>query len=151
MLFRSILGMAAHLDGKASGIIDMAGMAQKGGAVVSHVRLAARADDIHAIRIAAGEADLVLGADSVVTGGKTTLSAVRHGSTSLIVNTAEIMPGAVGRDRRAHIDDEAPFTDALNRPDKQSAALSRQIDAQVAFDSVARRGGEVRQIGRAHV
>ena len=89
----AILGMAAHLDGKASGIIDMAGMAQKGGAVVSHVRLAARADDIHAIRIAAGEADLVLGADTVVTGGKTTLSAVRHGSTSMIVNTAEIMPG----------------------------------------------------------
>ena len=36
----AILGMAAHLEGKACGMIDMAGLAQKGGAVYSHIRLA---------------------------------------------------------------------------------------------------------------
>ncbi len=64
----AIVGMAAHLEGKGVGIIDMAGLAQKGGAVYSHIRIANNADDIHAIRIAAAGADLVLGGDIVVAG-----------------------------------------------------------------------------------
>ena len=48
-----ILGMAAHLEGKGVGVIDMAGLAQKGGAVYSHMRIAERPEDIHAIRVAA--------------------------------------------------------------------------------------------------
>ena len=35
----ALLGMAAHIEGKASMILDMSGLAQKGGAVLSHVRL----------------------------------------------------------------------------------------------------------------
>ena len=46
-----ILGMAAHLEGKGIGVIDMAGLAQKGGAVYSHMRIAERPEDIHAIRV----------------------------------------------------------------------------------------------------
>ncbi|MBV9738365.1 MAG: indolepyruvate ferredoxin oxidoreductase family protein [Hyphomicrobiales bacterium] len=89
----AILGMAAHLENKGCGMIDMAGLAQKGGAVYSHVRLARRQEDIHAIRVAAGDADLVLGCDLVVTGTKKVLAAVRSGATRLIVNTAEFLPG----------------------------------------------------------
>jgi indolepyruvate ferredoxin oxidoreductase len=89
----AILGMAAHLEGKGCGMIDMAGLAQKGGAVFSHVRLAPRPDDIHAIRIGAGQADLVLGCDLTVTGSKKVLGAIRQDASSVIVNTAESMPG----------------------------------------------------------
>ena len=89
----AILGMAAHLENKGCGMIDMAGLAQKGGAVYSHVRLANRQADIHAIRVAAGDADLVLGCDLVVTGSKKVLAAVRSGATKLVVNTAEVLPG----------------------------------------------------------
>jgi len=89
----AILGMAAHLEGKGLGMIDMAGLAQKGGAVYSHVRLANNQDDIHAIRVTAGMADLVLGCDLVVTGTKKVLAAVKPGRTRLVVNTAEVMPG----------------------------------------------------------
>lgn len=89
----AILGMAAHLEGKGCGMIDMAGLAQKGGAVFSHVRLAPTPEDIHAIRVAAGQADLVLGCDLVVTGSKKVLGAVRKGDTAIIVNTAESLPG----------------------------------------------------------
>jgi len=88
-----VLGMAAHLEGKGVGIIDMAGLAQKGGAVYSHIRIANKPDDIHAIRIAAGGADLVLGGDIVVAGNKKVLAAVRHGVTRMIVNLAEFLPG----------------------------------------------------------
>ncbi len=89
----AILGMAAHLEGKGCGMIDMAGLAQKGGAVFSHVRLAPTPEEIHAIRVAAGQADLVLGCDLTVTGSKKVLGAIRQGRSSVVVNTAESMPG----------------------------------------------------------
>jgi indolepyruvate ferredoxin oxidoreductase len=88
-----VLGMAAHLEGKGVGIIDMAGLAQKGGAVYSHIRIANSPRDIHAIRMAAGGADLVLGGDIVVAGNKKVLAAVKHGSTRMMINTAEFLPG----------------------------------------------------------
>lgn len=87
-----ILGMAAHLEGKGVGVIDMAGLAQKGGAVYSHMRIAERPEDIHVIRVAAGGADLVLGGDIVVAGNKKVLSAVKPG-TAMVINTTEFMPG----------------------------------------------------------
>ncbi len=89
----AILGMAAHLEGKGCGMIDMAGLAQKGGAVFSHVKLAPKPDDIHAIRVAAGQADLVLGCDLTVTGSKKVLGAIRPEGGTVIVNTAESLPG----------------------------------------------------------
>jgi indolepyruvate ferredoxin oxidoreductase len=93
----AILGMAAHLEGKGLGMIDMAGLAQKGGAVYSHVRLANSQDDIHAIRVSAAAAHLVLGCDLVVTGTKKVLASVKEGQTALVVNTAEVMPGEFTR------------------------------------------------------
>jgi indolepyruvate ferredoxin oxidoreductase len=87
-----ILGMAAHLEGKGVGVIDMAGLAQKGGAVYSHIRIANRPEDIHAIRVAAGGADLVFGGDIVVAGSKKVLSAFKPG-TQVVINSFEYMPG----------------------------------------------------------
>jgi indolepyruvate ferredoxin oxidoreductase len=89
----AIIGMAAHLEGKGAGIIDMAGLAQKGGAVFSHIRIANTPEEIHAIRVAAGGADLVLGGDIVVLGSKKLLGAIKLGHTRMIVNTAEFLPG----------------------------------------------------------
>src|SRR6185437_11311644 len=86
----AVLGMAAHLEGKACGIIDMAGLAQKGGAVFSYLRVAERPEDIHAIRVPAGGADLVLGGDMVVAANKKVLAAVQNGATHVIANLAEI-------------------------------------------------------------
>jgi indolepyruvate ferredoxin oxidoreductase len=88
-----VLGMAAHLEGKGIGIIDQAGLAQKGGAVYSHIRIANKPEDIHAIRVAAGECDLVLGGDMVVVGNKKVLSTAKLGATTMVINTAEILPG----------------------------------------------------------
>ncbi|MFH1557850.1 MAG: indolepyruvate ferredoxin oxidoreductase family protein [Pseudomonadota bacterium] len=94
----AILGMAAHLEGKACGMIDMAGLAQKGGAVYSHIRLANRPEDITAIRIPARGADLILGGDLVVAGTKKVLAAVKPGATIVVVNTHEVLPGDFTRD-----------------------------------------------------
>ncbi|MCB1454061.1 MAG: 2-oxoacid:acceptor oxidoreductase family protein, partial [Rhizobiaceae bacterium] len=89
----ALIGMAAHLEGKGCGIIDMAGLAQKGGSVMSHLRIAQRPEDIATIRIAAGGADLVLGCDMVVAGGKKVLSAINPGVTEVVLNTHEQLPG----------------------------------------------------------
>ena len=92
-----ILGMAAHLEGRGVGVLDMAGLAQKGGAVFSYVRFAKKSEDIHAIRVAAGRADLIIGGDIVVTGTRKVLAAAKHGATTMVVNTAEFLPGEFTR------------------------------------------------------
>jgi indolepyruvate ferredoxin oxidoreductase len=89
----AILGMAAHLEGKGVGVIDMAGLAQKGGAVYCHVKIGNTPEDVHAIRIAAGEANVVLGCDLVVSGTKKVLAAIEKDETGVFVNTAEVYPG----------------------------------------------------------
>ncbi len=93
----ALIGMAAHLDGKACGIVDMAGLAQKGGAVLSHIRIANRAEDIHAIRVPARGADLILACDIVVAGGKKVLGAMKPGATKVVANTHEMLPGQFTR------------------------------------------------------
>ena len=89
----AILAMAARLEDRGCAAIDMAGLAQKGGAVFSHVKLARRPEDIHAIRVGAGEADLILGGDLVVSGAKPALAAMRGAETGVVVNSAELYPG----------------------------------------------------------
>jgi len=85
----ALLGMAAHLDGKGVSVLDMTGLAQKFGAVFSHLRIADRPEDIHAARIATGEAHAVIGGDLVVTAGSEALSKMLAGHTRAVVNIAE--------------------------------------------------------------
>ncbi len=94
----AVLGMAAHLGGKGTGIIDMAGLAQRGGAVTSHIRIAGDPDAINSIRVGAGVADLVIGCDIVVAGSAKVLSAADPERSTIVVNTHEIYPGSFTHD-----------------------------------------------------
>jgi indolepyruvate ferredoxin oxidoreductase len=89
----AILAMAAHVDGKGAGMMEMAGLAQKGGAVHIHCRLAERPDDISAVRVAVGEADAVIGGDLVVSAGARTIGLMTQGRTGAVVNSHEIVTG----------------------------------------------------------
>ena len=89
----ALLGMAGHLEGKGATVLDQTGLAQKGGAVTTHIRIARTPGDIHAVRIAAGEADLVLGCDMVVVNDYWALSKVRGERSEVVLNTYEAMPG----------------------------------------------------------
>ncbi|GAB3511613.1 indolepyruvate ferredoxin oxidoreductase family protein [Pseudoxanthomonas daejeonensis] len=89
----ALLGMAGHLEGKGATVLDQTGLAQKGGAVTTHIRIARTPEDIHAVRIAAGEADLVLGCDMVVVNDYWALSKVRGERSEVVLNTYEAMPG----------------------------------------------------------
>jgi indolepyruvate ferredoxin oxidoreductase len=94
----ALVTMAAHMEGRYFSTVDQFGMAQKGGAVTSHIRLASRVDDIRAVRLNAGAADLVLGCDSLVTGSDLALSVMAYGRTRVIVNTYQQITGHFTRD-----------------------------------------------------
>ncbi|CAN5389761.1 indolepyruvate ferredoxin oxidoreductase family protein [soil metagenome] len=94
----ALLGMAAHLEGKGVLVLDMAGLAQKGGAVMSHVRLAATPLDLHAARVAARQADVVLGCDLMVGAGKEALGSMDARRTRAVMNTDVAPTGAFTQD-----------------------------------------------------
>ncbi|MFT5614815.1 MAG: indolepyruvate ferredoxin oxidoreductase [Granulosicoccus sp.] len=94
----ALLAQAAQLDGKGAGMMEMAGLAQKGGAVHIHCRIANDPDDISAIRVATGEADVLIGGDLVVSAGAKTLGLTRAGRTGAVVNSHEIITGDFTRD-----------------------------------------------------
>src|SRR5204862_343050 len=80
----ALLGMAAHIEGKASMILDMSGLAQKGGAVLSHVRLSEHTADVTCSRIVTGNADLVLAADDVAAADPARLAAMMKGQDDTV-------------------------------------------------------------------
>ena len=94
----AVLAQAAQIDGKGAGMMEMAGLAQKGGAVHIHCRLANKPSDISAIRVATGEADALIGGDLVVSAGSKTLGLTQTGRTGAVVNSHEIITGDFTRD-----------------------------------------------------
>ncbi|WP_171228689.1 indolepyruvate ferredoxin oxidoreductase family protein [Ruegeria sp. HKCCA4008] len=99
----AILAQAAQIDGKGAGMMEMAGLAQKGGAVHIHCRLANRPEDISAIRVATGEAHALIGGDLVVSAGAKTLGLTRTGRTGAVVNSHETVTGDFTRDTEFRI------------------------------------------------
>ncbi len=126
----ALLGTAGHIEGLASTTADMAGLAQKGGAVFAHVRLAQRNDDLLSPRIIAGGADLVLACDAVVAADKPTQTLMIPNRTAVVANA-----------------DIAPTADFVRNRDQdfRSAAVERAIRAAsnpnacdfIAADTVA--------------
>ncbi|MEN8723906.1 MAG: indolepyruvate ferredoxin oxidoreductase family protein [Alphaproteobacteria bacterium] len=82
----AVLAMAAHLEGKGVATLNQTGLAQKFGPVISHLRVANRQRDIHAVRVPAGDADLVIGCDLVVTASEEALGKTNIDRTNAIVN-----------------------------------------------------------------
>ena len=81
-----IIAMAAHVEGKGCSVLDMSGLAQKGGPVLSHVRLADHPEQIFSTRVGTGAADLVIGCDEIVTAGRDALSRMGEGRTHAVIN-----------------------------------------------------------------
>ncbi len=94
----AVLAQAAQIDGKGAGMMEMAGLAQKGGAVNIHCRLSERPEDISAIRVATGECDALIGGDLVTSGGNKTLGLTSTGRTGAVVNSHQIITGDFTRD-----------------------------------------------------
>ena len=98
------LAVAAHLEGLYSSNLDVTGLAQKYGAVLSHVRIAPRAEDLHGTRIAPGEADTLVGCDLIVAAGDESMSKLRAGRSRGVVCTDLIPTGEFARNPDWRID-----------------------------------------------
>lgn len=99
----ALLGMAAHLEGKGCTVLDQAGLAQKFGPVISHIRIAAKQDDIYAVRIAAGETDLLLACDLVVAAGEESLAKLNDKIAHAVVNSHEAATAEFTRNPDAQV------------------------------------------------
>jgi indolepyruvate ferredoxin oxidoreductase len=108
----ALLSMSAHLTGRNAGVLDQIGLAQKGGAVLSHVHLAE--DNITALRIPAGQADLILACDEVVANAKEVLAAIRPGHTRVLANQDVTVTSDFVRNRDA-IPNAVLLTNALQK------------------------------------
>ncbi len=93
----ALLGMAAHIEGRGCSILDQTGLAQKGGAVMSHIRLAPSPEHLHAVRIAAGGADLMLGCDLVVAASMEARGKLDESKSWALVNSYEQITGDFAR------------------------------------------------------
>jgi indolepyruvate ferredoxin oxidoreductase len=102
----ALITMAAHLEGKGASTLDFMGFAQKGGAVLSHVRVAASPERLHQVRIDLRQADAVFACDLVVASMPDGLAVVRHGHTRVVANEHEIPTADFTRDRDAQVDRE---------------------------------------------
>jgi indolepyruvate ferredoxin oxidoreductase len=125
----ALLGMAAFIEGKGTLNLDMAGMAQKGGAVWSHIRIAERQDQLHAPRIAEREANVLLGCDLVVSANSETLLKMREGVTCALINSEENITSAFVRT----FAQQAESGDLNAHPDPvfRTAEMTRQISQSV--------------------
>ncbi|MDZ7840285.1 MAG: indolepyruvate ferredoxin oxidoreductase family protein [Gammaproteobacteria bacterium] len=95
----ALLGMAAHVSGKGCSVLDMMGLAQKGGAVMSHIILADDPADVSTTHIPEGGADLILGCDMMVAASPGAAARARPGATWAVVNDFEMMTGDFTHDR----------------------------------------------------
>ncbi len=95
----ALIAMAAHLEGKGVGVMEMAGLAQKGGAVHIHCKIAKKPQDISAVRVAYEEADSLIGGELMVTAGEKTLSLLKRNRTRVICASNEANAGEFVLDR----------------------------------------------------
>ncbi|WFE70053.1 indolepyruvate ferredoxin oxidoreductase family protein [Halomonas sp. M1] len=84
-----LITMAAHLEGKGSSVLDFMGFAQKGGAVLSYVRLASQPSELNQVRIEAGQADAMIACDMVVASSQKALNVLQP-TTRIVANLAEL-------------------------------------------------------------
>ncbi len=112
----AVIAMAAYIEGKGCSSINQTGLAQKFGAVISHVRIGKNQEDIHAARIAAGDADLLLGCDLVVSESDDALAKLHKERSYVIVN-----------------DFKSPTSDFLQHPDMKFPLeeMKQTIQSQV--------------------
>ncbi|MQA65479.1 MAG: indolepyruvate ferredoxin oxidoreductase family protein [Alphaproteobacteria bacterium] len=134
-----LIAMAAHLDGNAAVVLDQTGLAQKGGAVASHVTLARRDADIHAARIGVARADAVIGCDLVVAADAPQLATVAPGRTRIVVNTEETITGAFLRDATLAFPSDSLLGAIAARAgaERVTAADARQLAERLTGEAIA--------------
>lgn len=126
------LAVAAHADGYFSTSLDITGLAQKYGAVHSHVKIAESPEQMRATRIAAGEANAIIGSDLVVTAGDEALSKMASSKSLAVVDTTVVPTAAFSMNPDWTLDSEAQ----VGRLSQVLGEHLHTLDAQTLADRV---------------
>ncbi|MCZ6498782.1 MAG: indolepyruvate ferredoxin oxidoreductase family protein [Gammaproteobacteria bacterium] len=134
-----LIGLAAHLEGKAVMELDQTGLAQKFGAVLSHIRIAQTSEDLHSARIPAGQVDLLLGGDLLVAAGKESLITLAVDRSAVLVNTHEEMPPSFITERDLEFPGQALLAalGGASRPDGFFALDASRLAKALTGDSLS--------------
>jgi len=128
----AILAMAAHIDGRRTTTLDITGLAQKGGAVISHLRLGPRNKPLFGAKIAPGQADLVLASDLVVTAGPDCLPLCSPDRTSVIIDEAIMPTAAFIREQSESYRDDS-LIQGVQANARDLSALNISLEAERLF------------------
>ena len=129
----AVIAMAAHLDGHAASVLDFMGFAQKGGTVLSFVRLADHPSRLNQARIDAQQADAVLGCDLVVAASVEVLQTMRRGRTRAVINTHCVPVASDMRNPDADIQPEVLLARIREAAGEQAVAT---LDAQALAEEL---------------
>ncbi|MCC3305574.1 indolepyruvate ferredoxin oxidoreductase family protein [Sneathiella sp. HT1-7] len=135
----AIVGMAAHLEEKGISVLDQAGLAQKGGAVTSHVHIAPKPEDINAVRIPAGRADLLIGCDMVVSGSYDSLAKFDVNVAHAVINAhpSPTMDFTLDPDAPFPVKDTLDHIREAIGPDQCDLIEASEIATTLLGDSIA--------------
>jgi indolepyruvate ferredoxin oxidoreductase len=133
----ALMGMAAHIEGKGVLVLDMAGLAQKGGAVMSHVRLAADPSRLYAARVAGRQADLVLGCDLMVAAGKDALGTMDAQRTRAVMNTDVAPTGAFTQNPNWEVSTDALLAKVQGATRETATLEASRLATALMGDAVA--------------
>ena len=134
----AIIGMAAHMDGKSVRVMDMTGLAQKGGAVVSHIQIYGGTNEIKAAKVGAGSADLLLVCDLVVGAEPDNLRRVSRKKGYVVANDHETITGLFTRDSEFRVP-ITPLKAALAaavRPGRADFCNATAVTSKLVGDAV---------------
>jgi indolepyruvate ferredoxin oxidoreductase len=115
----ALITMAAHLERKGASVLDFTGFAQKGGAVISHIRLGDTPSALNQVRIADGRADALVACDVVVGTDPRAVKVLAKDRTRVLVNHSEVPSGQFVQNRNADI-----------RMDERLRAIGSAVGAQ---------------------
>ena len=148
----AIIGMAAHLEHRGALVLDMIGLSQKGGQVLTQLRLAPRPEDIHSARIGPGQADLLIGCDLVVAAGNDTLTFTDKTRTQCVLNDHLVAPAEFTRkpdlafdpeDYRRRVTERTATTVAIDATTRAVAAVGDAVGANIFLLGLAWQRGLV--------
>lgn len=135
----AVLGMAAHLEGKGSSIMDMTGLSQKNGAVLSHLKIAPKVDEVYSARVDTGSADVLLACDLITAGGADAVQMLHPGVTVGLVNS-DVTPTAAFTFQRTIDFQEAQTARKLRgllKPDASAFLPATAMAERLLGDSIA--------------
>ena len=134
----AILAMASHLEGKGAGVMEMTGLAQKGGAVHIHCKISKKPEDLNAIRVALGDADSLIGGELMVSASNKTLSLLKRDKTKAVCNSLEANSGEFTRDRNFSLPQEGMLLSLKAKigPDNISFFDTAKLTEEILGDSI---------------